>query len=147
MWLFADAEMTISAETHTFIVGDHVYGIMHFRDPSVSKYLNIENFYYNPACCGEYTYPEDKHLMTNIHSNAGWLTALHYQGATVFEFITFKPVPSAEVISVATIHSSAPADLISTHSHLAYWVWEWASYALNFISFLFSIVWILCFFH
>ena len=71
--------MTVPADTATFTVGDHIYGNLTFKDPSVSKYLRLDKFFFNPACCADLSggVAGDGNI-TNLIGGHGWMTEIHF---------------------------------------------------------------------
>jgi len=51
--LYTDEWVTEIDIYASLIVGDHIWGILRFRDPSVTKYLDIHSFLFNPDCCSD----------------------------------------------------------------------------------------------
>jgi len=54
--LYEDSDWEIEltdAKEPPLIVGDHIWGLVRFLDPSVTKYLHITHFYFDPDCCDD----------------------------------------------------------------------------------------------
>lgn len=97
MDLFTDPAFTNNLSfSHELTVGDYVYGRITFKDPSVSKYLEIVKFLFRPFCCDD-----PSSYGTELFGTPGLDIVNIEISATYFRFITFKEVDYAGI----TVHT------------------------------------------